>query len=890
MKRGRRPSGRRPNGLAFLALALVSWLAASGPAAGAEVGAAGASPRFKVRVRDEGVYRLRFEDLQAAGLTASELPSANLGLSCQDEAVPIRVDDGGDGRFGPGDALVFVGHHLTGESTYFNPYSDLNVYWLAVDATAPARFRELADVAAASEPAAELTTLSHLENDTLLLRLARNEGASADLWYWAKLNSTDTEPFALPLDLAARRLDSALPVRLRVALRGWSWQRPNQRGEVADHRVEVALNGVALAAAEWNDQKQQVIDLPAVPPAALKPTGNVLTLKVPKRRRADGAEDLIDVVVLDWVEVEMPREGRVDGQLRLRVPEGQTGRAFLLTSGDGRELSLFGGAGSLLHAEHGPAGQRFTVPEGEQELWAVAGDELLAPVGVELDRPSHLRDTAQQADYLIITHPSLAAAVAPLAEFHRSRGLRVLEASVDDIYDEFTAGITSPVAIRQFVKFAYSSWQRPALRFVLLVGDASWDPKSLQPDDRNYVDWAYGPNDGTRFRKNRSTAYGPETQLAGRNLVPTWTFFSYQGHAASDNDYARVEGEDVYPDIAIGRFPVVSPAEVSAIVAKTIRYAREADLGRWRQRVLWITNDQRSLQQNSDRMAGELAGRGIESARIYPSPEVPNLQHQKDLRAAFDAGYEVVHFHGHGGRYIWRTGAADLKKNHDLFTLADLDQLAPTNRLAIVLSMTCYSAPFDHPTADSIGEKFLRLPDRGAVAVVAASWRNSPLPAFSEALVDAMLTAPTVGEALVRAKRKAQVVPLIELYNLLGDPAVPIAHPAGELAVELAASEDGNRSLRAHLVDGAWSGHAQVDFLGPVGEVLLSRTVDLGPGGCELAWPAELPQQGAVRAVAVYAWNEGQRLDAAGTLELEEIPPPSSLEELPPAQLDDLGP
>ena len=57
-----------------------------------------------------------------------------------------------------------------------------------------------------------------------------------------------------------------------------------------------------------------------------------------------------------------------------------------------------------------------------------------------------------------------------------------------------------------------------------------------------------------------------------------------------------------------------------------------------------------------------------------------------------------------------------------------LDTLADNDRLPVVLSLTCYSAPFDHPTADSIGEKFLRIPERGAIAVFAASWRNSPSP------------------------------------------------------------------------------------------------------------------------------------------------------------------
>src|SRR6185436_15350297 len=92
-------------------------------------------------------------------------------------------------------------------------------------------------------------------------------------------------------------------------------------------------------------------------------------------------------------------------------------------------------------------------------------------------------------------------------------------------------------------------------------------------------------------------------------------------------------------------------------------------------------------------------------------------------------------------------------KHRDLFNLDDLDKLAPNERLPVVLAMTCYSAPFDHPTADSIGEKFLRDPQRGAVAVIAASWRNAPNLGMSQGLVDQILIAPTLGEALQSAKR-----------------------------------------------------------------------------------------------------------------------------------------
>ena len=77
----------------------------------------------------------------------------------------------------------------------------------------------------------------------------------------------------------------------------------------------------------------------------------------------------------------------------------------------------------------------------------------------------------------------------------------------------------------------------------------------------------------------------------------------------------------------------------------------------------------------------------------------------------------------------------------------------------------------------------MRLADRGAIAVFAASWRNSPSLAFSDAIVRELTQPGTIGEAILRAKRRVYDQLLVETYNLLGDPALPLALP--QLGVQL---------------------------------------------------------------------------------------------------------
>ena len=86
--------------------------------------------------------------------------------------------------------------------------------------------------------------------------------------------------------------------------------------------------------------------------------------------------------------------------------------------------------------------------------------------------------------------------------------------------------------------------------------------------------------------------------------------------------------------------------------------------------------------------------------------------------------------------------------------------------------MSCNTGPFDHPDADSLAEKFVRLEGRGAIAVLAASARNSPSLLFTNALLDGIIHEPTLGEAIMLAKRLRQHPDSALLYNLFGDPAL----------------------------------------------------------------------------------------------------------------------
>ncbi len=94
------------------------------------------APVFKIYVEHNGVYEVSFERLSDAGL-GEPMPTSSIGLRNFGEPVPVWVEDGGDGLFGPGDRILFVGEALRGEYSYLDPYSRLNCYVLDFSDPAP---------------------------------------------------------------------------------------------------------------------------------------------------------------------------------------------------------------------------------------------------------------------------------------------------------------------------------------------------------------------------------------------------------------------------------------------------------------------------------------------------------------------------------------------------------------------------------------------------------------------------------------------------------------------------------------------------------------------------------------------------------------------------------
>ena len=179
---------------------------------------------------------------------------------------------------------------------------------------------------------------------------------------------------------------------------------------------------------------------------------------------------------------------------------------------------------------------------------ALTDDQKKKVLSIEAFRPwqeddpqRSLLDASNAADYLIITHDLLSKECQHLKALKEAQGYHVQIVTVRDIYDLFNYGIKSPLAIKDFIRYAYENWDASVpLEYVVLVGDAS----------ANY----------------RSDA----------DLVPTIYYQTLKyGSAESDFQYALLEGNDYIPDVIVSRIPAGSVYDFKNYLDKLENYSKE---------------------------------------------------------------------------------------------------------------------------------------------------------------------------------------------------------------------------------------------------------------------------------------------------------------------------
>ncbi len=750
----------------------------------------GAAHVMRVPVTTNSLVQISGRDLREAGVDTAALDPSHVKLVLRGEQQPmllLRATSGWDESTTPAvgwaddDLFLFYGRRNDSRFTLVNPY------WLVVDATgsvlrwglaggAPSRWSE-------PQPGAMFESLLTVEEDHEVL--IRNDQFLSILgfrWAWKEL--TTSAPVEVQFDMpglvkGVQDADSTLTLYVH------NWLKD------AKAPVRFRVNGSSPQTFEVSAEDDATHQF-RIPRDLLKEHGNVLTIALGDIQTSGGEPLRAGVfrtqVYLDKLEVNYPRAFRaVGGELEFGPPrisissKAQTDYQITEVTTSGRSLVLDMTSTSPALVWLGKPGHTtadFAVGQMVSTRLILARADAASTVTLSSvrGRPD-LRKAKQQADYIIISHSDFIAGIEPFAKAKRDQGHAVAVVDVRDVYDQFAEGEETPLAIKAFLRHAADHWRgtssEPAASYVLLVGDAT-------------------------------SAYRNEFRNDVVNYVPSYTVPDPANpgeHWASDQWYATLFGDDVVPDLMLGRFSVNNVTDLKQVVAKQLAFAGAPNSDPWRGRLGFVA-DHSDFSDTVERVMRDSVPPQFDCTGIFLDDEPwsdnfyfpaevaerskakVSAEATRRIRDMINGGVAMVTYFGHGSPNIWSSERIWFGGDSE-----NSDNLMLTNgaRLPFIVNMTCNSGAIDYPQPRwnvCISEDFMRTPDGGAVGCFVPTGpgltRNHET--FAVQLNHALLTdemRPVGAAATLAALRyleRGGPPDLVRMYLLLGDPALDL-HP-----------------------------------------------------------------------------------------------------------------
>lgn len=671
-----------------------------------------ARPGLKLGIKSEGWYVITQPELVAAGFDP-KADANTLQMYAEGVQQPILVRGQVGTKLTPqGD----IGFYATGLDT---TWSSTRVYWLTWGSARGQRIPTTGTVSGGSVGAESFPFTVEWKPRTVY---APNVLNGDDDNFFGPVLANGGDPVSQSL-VVTNIYRGGPDATLQVLLQG---------GTAGPHNVSVLLNGNPVGAVTFSDQEKGYATLP-VPSAVLQEGPNTLTLAV---QGGDG-----DVSAVDSVQLTYPHTYTADDDyLRLTVA-GSTAVTIggfkspsigVLDVTDPGAVANLTGRISLQDGSYAvtiaPSGS------GTRTLLALTNARVNWPASITVNRPSSWHTAQKGYDMVMITHADFASSLQPLVVLRQGQGRRVAVVDVEDIYDEFNFGEKTPYALKDFLSVAKTQWKLKP-RFVLLAGDATYDPKN----------------------------YEGEGDL---DFVPTYLVETSYLETASDDWFADFVGTGV-PQMAVGRLPVRTVEDADALVNKIVGYERSGHSG-WNDQALLVAGENDSENDfEADTLAlKSLVPKTLSVAEIFAGGD-PNAN--ANMIDQMNAGIALVNYDGHGSNAIWGS---------DLFSTSDAGSLVNGSRVPFVVAMTCLNGFFQDLSLDSMAEALINAPGGGALAVWASSGltESGPQATMNQALFKALYgtKSMTLGEAAATAKAAVWDMDVRRTWILFGDPATKL--------------------------------------------------------------------------------------------------------------------
>jgi hypothetical protein len=780
---------------------------------------------LKIRVSDTGVHLITYNDLLVAGVNPNNIDPETMRLF---SATPLQQPDsvGSGGSFEEsyhlvehaigyrgsasweGDSILFYGVGIEGWMNILDPaaepsrryehlYEKENVYWLTWGGTFtgdPLRFEER-DVAphggAPDIIAGTYEERIHVEKD-----VQYDPIHTGDRWYWVRMNVGGSTSFTHSF-YCTELPQGEERGRGRIVTIGYGPYVPNHSVNSARYYI----NGSIVDTLSWiiyaGSFVPDILDEPISNLVEGKNTfmvqkdvddaAYVFSYDVLYRRRLVAQSGMLDFFA--------PRE---TGTARFTMTDFPSGGKLLLDVTDHENpvlLTGWQGEGSNITIDDDLDGSprhylATTVPSLKKPSIELAGSRIV-PL------PS-LRDDAVCPDMLIIYHERFRNAVLAL-KTHREAHLPYAEnpvvksVDIEHVYDNFSCGLKDPLAIRNYIKFLYDNFTNggePVLRYVLLVGNGTHDPKDIVG--------------------------------AGTDLIPFYMNiqYYYYNEAIEDDDFLvkMDEGNDRYVDLAIGRLTVLTVQEANRWIERIIDYETSIEQGTWKNKIVLVADDEYSSTTESDflflRDAESMSlrrgvfPRFVDFKKIYlhfyPFVGGGKPGARDDLIEEWSDGALILNYAGHGSHLQMADELVMVKS--DVFSLTN------GNLRPLYLSFSCHVGDLEEPTKRSLAQELVLYDEGGAIASISGTSYTSGIQnsAMNYVFFNQLFTSrdSTGTEPVGVALQLSKITGFNRdnwrnnvMYVLLGDPALTLAFPMYTVEHDIAAV-DTMYTGRRYRIDG----------------------------------------------------------------------------------------
>lgn len=389
-----------------------------------------------------------------------------------------------------------------------------------------------------------------------------------------------------------------------------------------------------------------------------------------------------------------------------------------------------------------------------------------------------------QADFVIIAPAAFRSHAETLADYRRANdGLEVLVVSPEAIYNEFSSGVPDATAYRLFCKMLYdrglSDPSGRQLRYLLLFGDGHYNNRHLP--SANYL-----------------LCYESEHSLVETSSFVCDDYFGF----LDDNEGGRIGTDGRYTlhyddlDIGVGRFPVRTTDEATAVLDKTLAYSSNRYYGNWKNRITFLGDDDKEGDAENCHMKHcdslvHILQRAGHDEYIYKKifldaytmrttasgTDYPDAR--KEFSESLQQGTLLVNYAGHG--------STTALTHENIVSTATASSLR-MKQLPIWITATCDFARFDNDDT-SCGETLLLNPQGGAAAlftttrVVYAS-QNLSLNVYMIRNLFKRLPDGSryrLGDILKESKRSLRSDYNKLNFCLLGDPSMTMTYPEHEM-------------------------------------------------------------------------------------------------------------